>query len=173
VTSRARTVFDCLRVLPDRPAVELLDRALQQRWTTLDDLAGRVRAAAGRHGIGRLVRFVNSAGSGARSAAERLAVGLPRRAGITGWEANAPIHADGELIGIGDLVLRDARVVVELDGRAYHVSAERFERDRARQNRLVGAGWTVLRFTWRDVTERPGDLVASIRRALGHDGRRG
>ena len=173
VTNRARTVFDCLRVLPDRQAVDLLDRALQQRWTTLDDIAGRVRAAAGRHGVSRLVRFVNSAGSGARSAAERLAIGILRNAGITGWEANAPIHANGELIAIGDLVFRAARVVVELDGRAYHVSGEQFERDRARQNRLVGAGWTVLRFTWRDLTVRPGDLVASVRKALGHDERRG
>src|SRR5439155_6087543 len=107
-------------------------------------------------------------------AAERLAIELLRAADIGGWEANVPIcDGAGELIGVGDIVFRAARVVVELDGRAYHVDDERFEEDRYRQNRLVGAGWTVLRFTWRDLTGRPGHVVATVRRVLGHDGQRG
>jgi very-short-patch-repair endonuclease len=168
VTDRARTVFDCLRVLPGPAALDLLDRALQQRWTTLDDLTGRVRASAGRRGVGRLVRLVAEAGSGARSAAERLAVDLLRRAGLDGWRANLPIHdAAGELIGVGDLVFRAERVVIELDGRAFHTTSERFERDRYRQNRLTSAGWIVLRFTWRDLTRRPGYVTSTVRRVVG------
>ena len=31
-----------------------------------------------------------------------------------------------------------------------------------RKNRLVAAGWTVLRFTWWDLTQRPDYVVASI-----------
>jgi very-short-patch-repair endonuclease len=167
VTDRARTVFDCLRVLPEPQSEALLDRALQQRWTTLDDLAGRVRAAAGRRGIRRVVRLVARAGSGARSAAERLAADLLRRAGIDGWVANQPIHdAAGALIGIGDLVFRAERVVIELDGRAFHTNSDRFERDRYRQNRLTEAGWTVLRFTWRDLTRRPEYVIATVRRVV-------
>jgi hypothetical protein len=167
VTSRPRTVFDCLRILPDAQALDLLDRALQQRWIALDDLTGRVRAFAGRHGVSRLVRMVASAGSGTRSAAERLAVGLPRRAGIDEYQTNKPIHdADGELIGVGDLVFEGERVVVELDGRAYHTTSDRFERDRYRQNRLIGAGWTVLRFTCRDLTRRPDYVVAVVSQIL-------
>ncbi len=172
VTGRARTVFDCLRILPEPRALGLLDHALQQRWITLDDLTGRVRAAAGRHGVRRLVRLAASAGSGARSAAERLAIDLLRRAGIGGWVANVPIHDPaGSLIGVGDLVFGVERVVVELDGRAFHTTADRFERDRQRQNRLTSAGWTVLRFTWQDLTRRPGYVVATVRRVLA-EGRR-
>ena len=174
ITTRPRTVFDCLRVLPDQQAIDLLDRALQQKWTTVEELVGRVRAYTGRRGAGRLARLVGYTASGARSGAERVAVGLLRRAGIEGWEANAPIHdGAGVLIGIGDLVFRAARVVVEVDGWAYHSTPERFARDRYRQNRLVGAGWTVLRFTWRDLTGRAGYVVDTLLRALGHDGRRG
>ncbi|KAA1034229.1 hypothetical protein FVA95_04710 [Pseudonocardia sp. EV170527-09] len=33
---------------------------------------------------------------------------------------------------------------------------------------MVAAGWTVLRFTWSDVHDRPGETVARIRRAV-HD----
>jgi hypothetical protein len=166
-TDRARTVFDCLRVLPEAKALDLLDRALRQRWTTLDDLAGRVRAFSGRHGVRKLVRLVGWAGSGARSAAERLAVDLLRRAAVDGWTANLPIHEEaGEPIGIGDLVFRAERVVIELDGRAFHVTSERFERDRHRQNRLMSEGWTVLRFTWQDLTRRPEYVIATVRRVV-------
>jgi hypothetical protein len=47
-TTRPRTVFDRLRVLPRRDAATLLDRALQQQWITKDDLIERV-AARRRH----------------------------------------------------------------------------------------------------------------------------
>ncbi len=55
--------------------------------------------------------------------------------------------------------------LVELDGdvpsgRGVVVS------DLRRQNRLVAAGWTVLRFTSADVPGRPDEVVAEIRRAL-------
>jgi very-short-patch-repair endonuclease len=39
-------------------------------------------------------------------------------------------------------------VAVEIDGFAFHHAPDRFQRDRTRQNALVGLGWTVLRFTW-------------------------
>ena len=41
------------------------------------------------------------------------------------------------------------RLVIEIDGREYHIGKEVFESDRWRQNLLVLDGWRVLRFTWR------------------------
>jgi len=93
-------------------------------------------------------------------------VKLLREAGIDGWAANVEIRDGLGPIGIGDLVFRRARAVIEVDGLAFHVSPERFQRDRARQNRLVAAGWTVLRFTWRDVTERSNHVVRTVRAVL-------
>jgi very-short-patch-repair endonuclease len=55
-------------------------------------------------------------------------------------------------------------VAIEVDGMAYHVDVERFQRDRTRQNALVDLGWTVLRFTWADLTDRPGYVAGAIRR---------
>ena len=57
------------------------------------------------------------------------------------------------------------RLVVEIDGLAFH-GATRFQNDRSRQNRIVNAGYTVLRFTWADLTERPDEVVRQIRVAL-------
>jgi very-short-patch-repair endonuclease len=76
--------------------------------------------------------------------------------------------ADG-LIGIVDVLFDEARVVVEIDGRAYHSDDVAFQRDRTRQNRLMRAGYLVLRFTWDDVVARPDEIVALVRHAL--DGR--
>lgn len=166
VTTRERTVVDCLRLLPERDAVELLDRALSERWITPERLAERAHRLVGRRGAARLARMSRLAGSGARSAAERLAVRLLRRARIEGWRANEEIRDERGLIGIGDIVFRDRRLVVEIDGRAHHTDSASFQRDRERQNRLVAAGWTVLRFTWRDLTVRPGYVVATVEAML-------
>jgi very-short-patch-repair endonuclease len=166
-TKRPRTIFDLLRTLDRQQASELLDRALQQRWIGLDELVSRVRAHSGRLGAPQLVTLVGQAAAGAHSTAERLAVALLRRARITGWAANSDIcDSAGRRIAVGDLVFRTQRLVVEIDGRAHHVSAEQFQRDRARQNQLVAAGWTVLRFTWADLTQRPDQMVAVVRRLV-------
>jgi very-short-patch-repair endonuclease len=39
--------------------------------------------------------------------------------------------------------------------------------DHERHNRLVAAGWTVLRFTWHQVVRQPGQVAKDIRSALG------
>jgi hypothetical protein len=104
--------------------------------------------------------------AGSRFAAERECARLLSAGGLRGWTANAVIEDGGRLLARGDIVFRGARLVVELDGWAYHVTPERFQHDRRRQNQLVAAGWTVLRFTWRDLTERPEYVVATIRRMV-------
>jgi very-short-patch-repair endonuclease len=53
-----------------------------------------------------------------------------------------------------DFVWRDARLIVEVDGYAFHRSPGAFEADRERDARLTVAGWRVLRFTWRRITDR-------------------
>ncbi len=154
VTTVRRTVFDGLRLLDDEAAERWLDRALQQRWTTLNDLRWRVRWWAGRRGAPRLVRLVREAARGARSQAERLLITILRTCGISGWEYNVPIRlAGGEVVL--DAALVRLRLAIEIDGRAWHSDPVRFQRDRTRQNLLVAAGWTVLRFTWADLRYRP------------------
>ena len=39
-------------------------------------------------------------------------------------------------------------------------------RDARRQNALVAAGWTVLRFTWHDVVNDPTNVARTIREML-------
>ncbi len=135
-------------------------------WATLDELAAHARTFAGRHGARRMARLIRRLSSGARFEAERVAIRLLWAAGIRGWSVNSPICDALGLIGVGDIVFEALRLVVEIDGWAFHITPDRFQRDRDRQNRLVAAGWTVLRFTWRDLTERPEYVIATIRAML-------
>jgi Transcriptional regulator, AbiEi antitoxin/Protein of unknown function (DUF559) len=58
------------------------------------------------------------------------------------------------------------RLVVELDSRRFRDDLRGFETDRRRDRELKLAGWTVLRFTERDLSDRPEEVVATVRRML-------
>jgi very-short-patch-repair endonuclease len=66
-----------------------------------------------------------------------------------------------------DFLWPTERLVVEVDGYAWHSSRNRFEGDRARDATVTGAGFTVLRATWRQITEEPLTVVARIALQLG------
>ncbi|MDG4836051.1 DUF559 domain-containing protein [Micromonospora sp. WMMD967] len=78
---------------------------------------------------------------------------------------------DGYLLGIGDLGWRGPRVIAEADGRDAHGAPEAAFADRRRQNRLVNAGWTILRFTWQD-TLHPEYIPETVRQAIAAAQRR-
>jgi very-short-patch-repair endonuclease len=57
--------------------------------------------------------------------------------------------------------------VVETDFWAYHRGSVAFEDDHARDLDLHAAGYTVRRFTDRQLEEEPGRVAAVVRAALG------
>jgi very-short-patch-repair endonuclease len=75
------------------------------------------------------------------------------------------------VLGRVDFAYGDERIVIEVDGRLFH-GPEVFESDRERDNAAGLAGWRVLRFTWKMVTERPEYVVATVTEALEQAGRR-
>lgn len=130
---------------------------------TVGSARREISSHLGQRGLPKVRRLVRAISGGERSAAERVLTGLLRRSGLTGWRVNVPIVDGRGLIGVGDLVFEVEKVVIEVDGWAHHSTVERFQRDRSRQNRLVREGWTVLRFTWRDLNERPAHGLATVR----------
>jgi hypothetical protein len=97
-----------------------------------------------------------------RSQLEDLFLALCRRHGIPPPEVNVAI---GSLTV--DFLWRERRLIVETDGYRYHRGREAFETDRARDLLLRGAGYTVMRFSYRQVVEEPGRLASAVRGALG------
>jgi hypothetical protein len=57
-------------------------------------------------------------------------------------------------------------LVVETDGFTYHSMPQAFEADRARDQALTLAGYTVVRFTHRQLTRQPGRAAGHLRRLL-------
>lgn len=58
------------------------------------------------------------------------------------------------------------RLVVEVDGFAFHSTRAAFERDRRRDAVLQLAGYRVLRLSWRHVVNESHATVAMLARAL-------
>lgn len=139
---------------------KLMDWALQTR-VDLPALWQAHLRHKGRHGSPRARRLLQAADSGARSEAERLLHRLLREAGITGWKAN--YRVGGYRVDVG---FSRQKVAIEVDGFAFHSGAAEFQVDRVRQNTIVVLGWQVLRFTWLDLTEYPGRVLAVIRSAI-------
>jgi very-short-patch-repair endonuclease len=164
ITDRTWTLLDLLATLRWTHASRLADRALQRRWLEHDDLARRLAAHPRRPGNAQLRRLAGQVTDGAAAHSERVLHRLLRTAGIFGWVPNHEVWAGGELVGVVDVAIPARRIAIEVDGMAYHVDVDRFRADRRKQNGLVALGWTVLRFTWADLTERPGYVIATIRR---------
>lgn len=92
---------------------------------------------------------------------ERLGTRLVAVPGIPAPEINGPVTlGDSTQIRV-DLLLRAAKVAVELDG-GQHLRAKQRSTDRYRDRELVKLGYLVLRFGWRDVQDDPDRVVGDI-----------
>lgn len=82
--------------------------------------------------------------------------------GLPHPERQLEIRDKGRLVARVDLAYPRARFAIEADGYVYHSSHAAWRRDRVRRNALTALGWRVLHVTWKDLNERPGDIVAEI-----------
>lgn len=150
ITTPARTIIDLAGKLGGRPLEQLVDLADQRGLVDFDDLRSGKPASL----KAVLQQYAPAA---TRSEMEERFLRLCDDHGIPRPETNSVIE------GIEvDFVWRDRRLIVEVDGYAYHRSPSAFERDRERDVTLTTRGWRVLRFTWAKINRRAGWVAASI-----------
>lgn len=166
VASVTDTVIDLLRFLPAGSARLVAYRACQTRILTVADLTVACERLVRCSGAPQLRAITADMADGAQSEAERLAVKILQEMGVTGWVTQHEITLPDGSRAVIDIAFPERLIAIEVDGRAFHTDAARFERDRRRQNMLVQYGWTVLRFTWTDVAERPRSVAERIRATL-------
>lgn len=149
-TTVARTLLDLADLIPRDPLARAIHEAEVKRVLDHRDIEGVIERGNGRRGVKVLAELTRQDVTVTRSELERRflsvvdAVGLPR-----------PSPNTEDLGPEIDAIWPEARVTVELDGAATHMTRKKFESDRRRDAELQANGWRTLRFTWRQVTEDP------------------
>jgi hypothetical protein len=167
VTTIGRTLLDLGAVAPSR-VPRAFEQADQLGLLGLADLERLIQEHERRPGTAVLRRLVVSAASWrgiTRSELEARFRILIEDAGLPVPLTNHRLFL-GELLIEADAVWPDAKLIVELDGYAYHRGAAAFERDRVRDRAAVACGWRVIRITWQQLATGPRELVSDLRRAL-------
>lgn len=144
ITTPARTLLDVAAILTPHRLEQAVAEAQVQRLVdrrALTDQLHRNPRRAGTRALRSLLE-VDGGTAPTRSDAERRFLELVRAADL-------PLPAVNTRIGRFevDFLWPNERLVVEVDGYAYHSHRRAFERDRARDAALAAAGYTVLRVT--------------------------
>lgn len=147
LATAARTIHDLAPLLPRHELDRAIEEAEIRKLITRDELRPALRGTdeprfTRSEGERRLLALVRAA---------KLPVPLTNTK-VAGWEVDAfwPRH----------------KLIVEVDGFAYHGSRAAFERDRRKDAALTQAGYRVLRVTWRRLVHEPHAVVALLARLL-------
>ncbi len=163
VTSLPRTLLDVAEIVVPRQLARAVEEAERRQVLDLVAIEQMMSRGRRRRGLGRLRAAVApyKPPPFTRSELERRFTELIHEAGLPLPSQNVYLH--GYEV---DAVWEDQRLIVELDGYEYHHTRAAFERDRQRDAMLRAEGWTVLRFTWRQVANDPETVIAALRTTL-------
>jgi very-short-patch-repair endonuclease len=148
----------------------LLDRLERKGLLDVGVLHQAMRRADGTRGMNKLTTalepFTTIPDAEYLSLLERFTVMVLRPAGFTDYEVNGKVTLpSGHTIRI-DILLRRARVAIEVDGRDAHNRTLQFGTDRWRDRELQKIRFRPLRFPWQDVMHRPQQVLRDIRDVL-------
>lgn len=160
VTTPARTLLDMAETATPRVIEQAFATALRKQLVTAEVMREMVERHPTHRGapLWRQMLARHDDPAFTRSQAEAKLVEITRRARLPRPELNVTLL--GHEV---DVLWRDARVVAEVDGYAFHHSGHRFTADRRRDAELTAAGYRVLRFSWADLHEREQELRTVVR----------
>jgi very-short-patch-repair endonuclease len=162
VTTPVRTLFDIAGWTGGRDLERAVAHAVKNRLASGDALRALVTQHPRSRGVGRLRKLLGSGGPAfTRSEAEECFLELVRRAQLSRPAVNATI-AGFEV----DFLWAAARLIVEVDGFAFHSSRRIFERDRRRDAVLTAQGFRVIRITWRQLKTEREAVIVRVAQAL-------
>ena len=165
VTTPARTLIDlCAHRTPQRRR-ELVERAQDTKSFDAEQVRAGLEAHPRQPGRRALLDFLDllkPKEDGTRSHLERLFLPLTSRAALPRPLINHKILGRRR-----DFVWPDLRLVIEVDGYAYHSSRQAIRRDKARDRELLAAHWRPARFMYEEVAFEPDYVVRELRRLVG------
>ena len=161
-TTIGRTLFDLAEVVTQRQLERSFDQAeISERLdlTAINDQLARNPTRPGAKAVRRVLTEHYIGRTPTVNENEEALLAITRGLGIPDPDTNAFVMLDDGGPPIkADFVWRDQRVIVEADSKKWHNTRQRFEQDRVRDQRLTAAGWTIIRTTWKQMTQRPHEL---------------
>jgi very-short-patch-repair endonuclease/predicted transcriptional regulator of viral defense system len=160
-TTVARTLVDLASVVPTDHLAKAIDTAERLRLLDLTGIEETLDRTRGRKGPGHAAlrrALAEHRTTLTRSDLEDRFLRLVTTSGLPLPQTNVQIQGFEV-----DAFWPKRRLVVELDGWAYHRTAKAFQRDRTKANALTKAGYRVLRFTHDDIANRPAQVVRDLR----------
>lgn len=162
LTSRARTVADCARLLSYEAVVALIDDALHRKLLTVAQLQAAVARRAWHPGAVTLRRALGDADGRAESPTETLGRFLLRPL-LPRLRPQVELHDRfGGLVARFDLGDEVLMLGVELDGKRGHAGEVMRAKDRRRDRRTESYAWATERGTWWDVRRGQAAFVAQV-----------
>lgn len=165
ITSVARTLVDVAGCMDRQELERAVSTAERAGMTTRAAILQTLDRHPRRCGAPVLRALLDGGPTLTRSEAEERFVALLRQGGLPLPEVNAVLH--GYEV---DCVWRAEKVVVEIDGYAFHGSRAAFERDRRRDAALMSAGFRVVRFSWRQITRTSPAVLVAVAQILAGAG---
>ena len=158
VTTVARTLVDNAATLSLTALARLCHEAQVKYGTTPEEVDEILERHPRSRGAGNLRKVLRGDEPVTLSALERRFLTLLRDNALPLPETNRT--AGGRRV---DCRWPDRRLTVELDGYRYHHSRHAWEQDRRREREARARGDEFRRYTWGDVFEDPGLMLAELR----------
>ena len=163
------TAIDLAVVLPPIEVAEALIRGVQQRLFDLEGFSATIDAVSrpGRTGLRSAREALRLSMIDDRPAESVLELRFARGPGelIPPYVFQHQIVMNGRRFRI-DFAYPEVMLAIEVDGYESRRSRESFDLHTERHTMLVLAGWTVLRFTWKQITTDPTGVARQIRSML-------
>ncbi len=166
LTTPLRSVIDAAPFCSDEQLGQQLTAAVESRHFTYEDVQMRLAELSkrGRRGpaqVRKILRARITLDERALNSYEKVALRVFGRGGFPPPIAQYRIDVGGRTYYV-DFAWPQYGVFVECDSMLAHSSPEQLQADLDRQNDLVGASWTPVRFTYWDVLERPDDVIRQL-----------
>jgi len=161
VTCPSRTILDLATVIPSHQVERACNEVGVHGLTDTVSVPQLIERYPGRRGLRTIKSIMASGPAFTRGELEARFTAFRRKLRLPSPSLNAVVEGFE-----CDCVWWNERLIVELDGRATHLTRAAFERDRHRDRILTTAGWQVVRVTWNQLHYERKLLEADLRKLL-------
>lgn len=160
-TSAARSVIDFAAQAPVWEVTKAYEEGIIQDAFDRDEMIRLLVRHRGRRGITKVRALVD------RDAPPSVTIEEAHRRLLELIRSSRLPHPRTE-VQLGsyraDILWPDAKLIVEMDGAAFHNQAFRIERDKRRDGELAAQGYLTIRVTWKELTQNPTAVISRISR---------